>query len=259
MANDKNNRQLVVFGAPQGGSSTQIQSDWAQTDNTKVDYIKNKPTIPDAVSGTNDGTNWTSLTIGSVTKNIPSGGGAAQIQSDWTQTDNTQVDYIKNKPSLATVATSGSYSDLSNTPTIPDAVSGVNDNTNWTSLTIGSVTKGIPAAQVNADWNSSSGVSQILNKPSLATVATSGSYSDLSNTPSIPDAVSGVNDGTSWTSITIGSTTKAIPAAQVNADWNSSSGVSQILNKPSMTTETLTFIDTNNVETTVIVYTQPTV
>lgn len=42
--------------------------------------------------------------------------------------------------------------------------------------------------QVNADWNSSSGLSQILNKPSLATVATTGSYNDLSNKPTIPTA-----------------------------------------------------------------------
>ena len=62
---------------------------------------------------------------------------------------------------LATVATSGSYNDLSNKPTIP-------------------------AAQVNSDWNASSGVAQILNKPTLATVATSGSYNDLSNKPNIP-------------------------------------------------------------------------
>lgn len=41
---------------------------------------------------------------------------------------------------------------------------------------------------VNADWNSSSGDSQILNKPTLSTVATSGSYNDLSNLPSIPAA-----------------------------------------------------------------------
>lgn len=47
----------------------QQQADWAQTDSSAVDYIKNKPTIP-----------------------------AAQVQSDWNQTDNTQVDYIKNKP-----------------------------------------------------------------------------------------------------------------------------------------------------------------
>lgn len=36
---------------------------------------------------------------------------------------------------------------------------------------------------VNADWNASSGDAQILNKPTLATVATSGSYNDLSGTP----------------------------------------------------------------------------
>ena len=115
---------------------------------------------------------------------------------------------------LAIVATSGSYADLSNTPTIP-------------------------AAQVNSDWNASSGVAQINNKPStmtpsahaathasggsdpvtvtagqvsgLATVAASGSYNDLSGTPTIP-------------------------AAQVNSDWNASSGVTQILNKPSTMT-----------------------
>lgn len=68
---------------------------------------------------------------------------------------------------LATVATSGSYNDLTNKPTIP-------------------------AAQVNSDWNASSGVAQILNKPSLAAVATSGSYNDLSDKPTIPT----VNNGT---------------------------------------------------------------
>ena len=37
---------------------------------------------------------------------------------------------------------------------------------------------------VNADWNSSSGDSEIKNKPTFATVATSGSYNDLSDKPS---------------------------------------------------------------------------
>ena len=75
---------------------------------------------------------------------------------------NAYVNYsnISGTPTLATVATSGSYADLSNKPTIP-------------------------AAQVNSDWNSSSGVSEILNKPNLATVATSGAYSDLSGTPTL--------------------------------------------------------------------------
>lgn len=42
--------------------------------------------------------------------------------------------------------------------------------------------------QVNADWNAdgSSSVAKILNKPTLATVATSGSYDDLTDKPTIP-------------------------------------------------------------------------
>lgn len=70
-------------------------------------------------------------------------------------------DDLTNKPTLATVATTGNYNDLSNRPTIP-------------------------AAQVNADWDAVSGVEEILNKPTLATVATSGDYDDLLNKPTIP-------------------------------------------------------------------------
>lgn len=53
----------------------------------------------------------------------------------------------------------------------------------------------IPAAQVNVDWNSSSGVTQILNKPTLATVATSGSYNDLANKPTIPTNTNQLTNG----------------------------------------------------------------
>ena len=90
--------------------------------------------------------------------------------------------------------------------------------------------------QVQSDWaeTNTESVSYIKNKPTLSIVATSGSYDDLLNKPTIPDA-------------------------QVNSDWNASSGVSQILNKPEMTTQILTFVDENNVETNVVVYTQPTV
>ena len=51
---------------------------------------------------------------------------------------------------------SGSYTDLTNKPTIP-------------------------AAQVNSDWSASSGLAQILNKPTLF----SGSYTDLTDQPTI--------------------------------------------------------------------------
>lgn len=64
--------------------------------------------------------------------------------------------------SLATVATSGNYNDLSNKPTIP-------------------------AAQVQSDWTEAdnTAVDYIKNKPTLATVATSGSYNDLTNKPTL--------------------------------------------------------------------------
>lgn len=39
---------------------------------------------------------------------------------------------------------------------------------------------------VNADWNATEGDALILNKPILATVATSGSYNDLTEKPTIP-------------------------------------------------------------------------
>ena len=106
------------------------------------------------------------------------GGSGTQVQSDWAETNTEAVSYIKNKPTLSIVATSGSYNDLLNKPTIPDA-------------------------QVNSDWNASSGISQILNKPTLSTVATTGSYNDLTDKPTIPsntvEMVVEFADGTSTT------------------------------------------------------------
>ena len=103
------------------------------------------------------------------------------------------------------------YNDLANKPQINGVTLQGNKTTSNLNISYNDLTNKptIPAAQVNSDWNSTSGVSEILNKPSLAAVATTGSYNDLTNTP-------------------------IIPAAQVNSDWNSTSGVSEILNKPSL-------------------------
>lgn len=64
-------------------------------------------------------------------------------------------------------------------PTVPTKTSQLQNDSQFITLS------DVPA-QVNADWNSNSGASQILNKPSLATVATTGSYNDLSDKPTIP-------------------------------------------------------------------------
>ena len=63
------------------------------------------------------------------------------------------------------------YSLLSNTPTIPDAQ--IQSDWEQTVTTAKDYIKNkptIPAAQVNSDWNASSGVAQILNKPTIPTI-----------------------------------------------------------------------------------------
>jgi len=101
--------------------------------------------------------------------------------------------YVKSS-ALATVATSGSYNDLSNKPTIPSAVT-VDSALSSTSTNpvqnkvINSALAGKMNTVTLATVATSGSYSDLSNKPSLATVATSGSYNDLSNKPTIPSAV----------------------------------------------------------------------
>lgn len=44
--------------------------------------------------------------------------GKPQVQADWNQAKSSKVDYIKNKPNLSAVATSGDYNDLTNKPNL---------------------------------------------------------------------------------------------------------------------------------------------
>jgi hypothetical protein len=144
------------------------------------------------------------------------GSGGTQVNSDWNS--NSGVSEILNKPTLAAVATSGDYNDLSNLPSIP-------------------------AAQVNSDWNSSSGVSQILNKPTIPAAQVNSDWSASSgvaqilNKPTIPAA----QIQSDWTqsnnaALDFIKNKPTIPAAQVNSDWNAVSGVAEILNKPTIPT-----------------------
>lgn len=136
-----------------------------------------------------------------------SSSGSAQVQANWTETDSSNPSFIKNKPTLGTmasedasnytpttglsdVAISGSYNDLLNKPTIPEA-------------------------QVNADWNATSGVSQILNKPTLF----SGDYNDLTNKPDIPAAANNATITITQGGVTKGSfTTDQATDATIDID-----------------------------------------
>ena len=133
-------------------------------------------------------------------------------------TDKTKIN------GLATVASTGAYSDLSGTPTIPTVNNAKltiqrNGTTvkTFTANASSNVTANITVPTKTSDLANDSGFitgvawGDVTGKPSFATVATTGSYVDLNDKPTIP-------------------------AAQVNSDWNSNSGVSKILNKPTLAT-----------------------
>ena len=100
-----------------------------------------------------------------------------------------------NTSSLATVATSGSYNDLTNKPTIPDVSNYYTKSETYNQTEVNNL------LSTKADTSS------------LSTVATTGDYDDLLNTPTIP-------------------------AAQVQSDWSQSDNtqVDFIKNKPTIPT-----------------------
>lgn len=157
--------------------------------------LTNKPTIPDAVSGTNDGTNWTSLTIGSTTKAIPSGGGGD----------------VSGKADKVASATSGDFAALDSNGNLTDSghkhsdYQTVIDSSHKLSADLiedGTTNKVI---NVKPDWNAASGnAAEILNKPT-------------------------------------------IPAAQVQSDWNATTGMGVILNKPTIPTNCVTSTDITSI------------
>ena len=89
-------------------------------------------------------------------------------------------DNVSGKPSFATVATSGSYNDLSNKPTIPSADSGL---TNDRYVRFDTSSQGLSSTQKsNARANIGAGTSSF-----------SGNYNDLSNKPTIPTVPTNVS------------------------------------------------------------------
>ncbi len=143
--------------------------------------------------------------------------------------------------SLATVATTGDYDDLTDKPDLSElpyleniaAAPEFNDSTRYNYRDVvkyndkmylcRSSSGSTPGSFDPSEWaeittatqaNETQRIALLASKnendiQNLATVATTGDYFDLINTPTIP-------------------------AAQVNSDWNANSGVAQILNKPNL-------------------------
>lgn len=90
----------------------QQQSDWTEGDTDDPTFIKNKPSTKQIVAGTNVTIteNANQITISSA------GAGGVAVQADWSQSNSSQPDYIKNKPTIpaAQVQSNWSESDPTN-------------------------------------------------------------------------------------------------------------------------------------------------
>ena len=208
-----NNQSLLGSGNIDisAGSGTQVQSDWNEADQSSMAYIQNKPTNVSAF--TND--------AGYLTQHQSLADVFADVLYD-SQTKHINF-YGKGDTQHTTVLAYVDATDF--------VVDGMVSNVEVKSVTI----SGTPTTCLVITFNSDAGkqdinipISQIFDASnyytksevdtalsgkastnSLATVATTGAYSDLTGTPTIP-------------------------AAQVNSDWNAVSGVAQILNKPDL-------------------------
>lgn len=116
------------------GIEENVQADWDEADSTAPSYIKNKPNIPSGVvvDTTYDGTSQNAQAGTAVAQAISTKvdkvtgkglstndftnadktklngietGAEANVQADWTQTDTTADDYIKNKPTIPSPVT----------------------------------------------------------------------------------------------------------------------------------------------------------
>ena len=186
---------------------TQVQADWNQSDSSAVDFIKNKPTIPDtsnfltinqwnkkevaianALTELNEEKADVSeldgkqdkLTAGqniTIQNNVISATGGTQVQSDWNQSDTTAVDFIKNKPTI---------------PSLTDYYTKTESDGKYATKADFDEKEEVIATSLNGLNTAISGKA---NTADLATVATSGSYNDLSNKPTIPDVSTKVTNG----------------------------------------------------------------
>lgn len=218
-----------------------------------IDYttLSNKPSIPTNNNQIANGAGYITLA------EVPA---YSQVNANWLS--NSGVSQILNKPTLF----SGSYTDLSNKPALfsgaysdlsgkPALFSGsyvdlINKPTSFAPSAHTHVIADITGLQSALDNKVSVGASIPYSVLTGVPAGFTGSYLDLTNKPSTfpPSSHSHViadvtglqaaldSKTTTGASIPYSSLsgTPTIPAAQVSSDWNSVTGVSQILNKPTI-------------------------
>ena len=160
--NNFTNADVTKLSGIEAGAEANVQSNWAESDNTSDAYIQNKPGQTNLVAGQNitivDDIQNNTVTISS--------SGSAQVQADWSESDTTDPAYIKNKPDLSVYATQ-------------------------TALTNGLASKQDTISDLATIRSGAQAGATAVQPSSLATVATSGNYSDLTSKPTEMPIVAG--------------------------------------------------------------------
>ena len=126
--------------------------------------------------------------IGTTTSSVTIPTKTSQLTNDGANNTSTYVE----SSSLATVATTGSYPDLHNRPTIGNGKITIQKNSteidNFTVNQTGnkSINISVPTKTSELTNDGANNTSTYVEASSLATVATTGAYSDLSGKPTIP-------------------------------------------------------------------------
>ena len=226
---------------PSSGYRTPVQSDWDEDDNTDLAYILNKPDPIDLIPGS--GISITDTSAGVVISCSATGGGSTYTEGQYISIDNNVISVTGLQPS-GDYLTSGDVSNFADQGYVDNAIE--------------EATSGL-ANPVNADWSATSGLAEILNKPSTEEVqfeeldlSTYVQQSDLSGYVEQSDLSGYVEQdalsayvqqselsGYASKNDLSGKLDSSAYVAPVNADWSATSGLSQILNKP--TTEDVQF------------------
>lgn len=150
------------------------------------------------------------------------GGSGTQVQSDWTENDNTEPSYIQHKPTTKPISAGNGI-----------RIVEYADNVRITNTV---------DPQVQADWaeNDNSEPDFIKNKPGVKQIVAGANVTITEAQGQITissTGAGGVPVQADWTQQDSSQpdfikNKPSIPSAQVNADWTASSGVAEVLHKP---------------------------
>jgi hypothetical protein len=165
----------------------QVNADWNAS--SGVEQILNKPTLATVATSGSYNDLSDQPTIPTLTSDLTNDSGFITSADVPTLTSELTNDsgFITSADIPTATSQLTNDSGFITSADVPTATSQLTNDSGF--ITIGDV-----PTQVNSDWNATSGFAQIFNKPTLAAVATSGSYNDLIDKPTLTNGtVTSVN------------------------------------------------------------------